>query len=108
MKAEPFNDARLIELAKSHFYNLSDEAKRKPEVAHIQKLLASVALTNGERNQLLNFIYANKYTKPVSMSVMRNELLRMAGSPPVNDKWRNTVSSAELTMIYNYVKGLQK
>lgn len=96
-----FNDKQLADLV------LACGAKSIP--ADIEYLLERTLLSNAERNQLLTFLYENRYAnnKAPSMSSMRTEILKKIGAKDDGARYRNTVNAEELRAIYKYIMGVK-
>lgn len=97
--ADTFDDRKLQNIARYNFYSSKSDDKA------VEKLLSKDKLTNDERNTLLEFIEANRYTKPLSIKDMKEEIFALIGRPPVGNSYSTTVSRGELEHIYKHIMG---
>jgi len=95
---EAFDDKKLIELAKSYYYG--EDQRSRPEIEAIFN--KKDKLSNTERNALLNFIYVNKYSRPMSMTEMKRQIMKKIGVEP-HSSYSNTISRGDLEAIYRYI-----
>lgn len=104
---ESFDDRKLINLARYHWY--SQKSENRPE--DIDALFGKEKLSNTERNKLLGFIEESKYNKPVSMAEMKRRIFEIIGYKDEHSSGyyvTNTVNRAELEAIYNFIKENQE
>lgn len=102
--SDTFDDRKLINLARFHFYSAKEVKESGPSV---QKLFEKEKLTNEERNKILQFIEENRDVRPLGIAAMKREIFRLIGAPDVPNSYP-TVNRNEVEHIYNFIKGVKR
>lgn len=99
---QKFNDERLTTLAKTLYYNRGKEPNDVVRKAFTGETLGR-ALTNEERNALVEFIEENALSnRLMSMASMKREILTAIGRTDVLQRSSNVLNAAEVRAVYEW------
>ena len=96
-RLDQFNDATLINIAKSYYFS-----KPLERTEELDGVLKKDKLSNSERNRLLFLIESNRHKGLVSISSMKAQIFEIIGHKTSN-QWGTTVNRSDMEAIYNYI-----
>lgn len=97
---EQFDDVKLVSIART-LYSL-DSSEDKANTG-LELIFKKKELKNEDRNRLLNFIDQQKYSKPMTIFRMKQEILDLCKYEGRRTSY-GVVSREELEAIYSFVK----
>ena len=92
-------DRTLQELARSYFQKADPESAVSVKIL---PLLDATELTNAQRNELLQFVYDNRYSGRLSISEMKQKIFKIIDYR-VSSSYSSTVNRSDIEAIYNYL-----